>query len=568
MERKDYVKKADGYAHAVLSGDIPACIYVKQACQRYINDKESSSQPDFPYELDEQIASRPCRFIEAMPFSKGMWGTKGQNFKLEDWQIFMTVNIFGWVHKTTKLRRFRIAMIVVPRKSGKSEWAAAIGNYVLCADQPKEQGAEIYCGANSEKQAWTVFSPARQMVLRTPPLRDRFGVVANASNLFVSATNSKFEPIIGKPGDGAGPLLAILDEFHEADTPDLKNAMITGMGARMQPLLLIITTAGVNLSSPCYDDVLTGRSIVANNIKDEQRFYLEYTIDADDDWTDPACLRKANPNFGVSVFEDFLKSRQADAIRNPREQSPFRTKHLNQWVTAKHGFFNMASWTKCYDPTLTEDSMVGRPCYIGMDLASKNDITAAVRLYPPSSDAEDNKWSILYNIYLPQDVVDDPTRDYYRAWYLEDKLTATDGNITDYDRVMSDLDQHVKNFEVQEVVFDPSQATYFMTMCMAKGIRVIEFKQWAQYFSEPMRYLAALIDGLQVRHNCIANDPLSWMMSNVVSKTNAKDQDYPNKEKPEKKIDAAVALIMAMARAMAGGNAASIYEERGILSFG
>jgi phage terminase large subunit-like protein len=556
----DYVKRADAYAYAVVSKDMPACLQVIQACQRYLDDKERQ----FDYVLDEQLAARPCRFISNLPLSKGMWASKSEKFKLQDWQVFILVNLFGWVDKETKLRRFRFGQIVVPRKNGKSELAGAIGVYMLCADVPTEYGAEVYCGAQSEQQAWTVFNPARQMVLRTPALKDKFGVVANASNLFVAATNSKFAPIIGKPGDGAGPSLAILDEFHEADTPDLRNAMLTGMGARQQPLLLIITTAGVNLSSPCFDDVLTGRSILAKTITDDRRFYIEYGIDQGDDWTSPEILRKANPNYGVSVFGDFLEGQQQNAVRNAREQSPFRTKHLNQWVTQKHGYFNMAAWVKCHDPNLDEEELRGRDCYIGMDLASKNDMTATVRLYPPLDTTD--KWTILYDIYLPEVVVNDPTRDYYRAWFLDGKLHVTDGNITDYDRVMADLDDHVANYSVQEVVFDPSQATYFMTLCMAKNINVVEFKQWAQYYSEPMRQLAALIEGHQVRHNCAEIDPMTWCMGNVVSRPNVKDQDFPSKQKPEKKIDAAVALIMAMARAMSS-NTKSVYEDRGFISF-
>jgi phage terminase large subunit-like protein len=559
---RDYTSIADHYAADVLANIIPACEYIKLACVRYQRDRADT---EWRYVYDPAKANRVCSFIEKLPHTKGKWAAANELLILQPWQVWLTSYLFGFVHKATGLRRFRIAMVLVPRKNGKSIWAAAVCLYVLAADQPRDMGIEVYTGAQSEKQAWEIFRPGRLMAQRTPALCAHFGIQVNASNLHIAATGSKFEPVIGSPGDGTSPSLAVLDEFHESDAPELRNTMLTGMGARQQPLLLMVTTAGANLAGPCWDDVLTGRGVLRGTIPDEERFYVEWTIDVTDDWTSPSALEKANPNLGISVSKDFLISAQQTAIRNPREQGPFRTKHLNEWVTSKSVFFNMASWQKSYDPDLTLDHMDGRRCYVGMDLASKQDIAAMVLLFPPDGDEH---WHVFGNFYLPEDVVNEPGKDHYKGWALSGKLITTDGNMIDHLRIADDLEQFRKRFDVEEVCFDPAQANMFMTDLMQKGVTVIQFVQYAKNFTEPMKLCAALIDGCKIKHNSAPNDPMSWQMSNVVAMPDAKEQVYPRKERPENKIDGPVAMIIAMARAMLGGTKRSIYEDRGFQSFG
>ncbi len=555
-----HVALATAYADDARAGRVPACLWVRLACERFIRDL---ARTDWPYRFDLARAEKICRFTELLPHTKGKWAQQRQLLRLEPWQAFILVNVFGWVHVETGLRRFRSGLMVVPRKNGKSALSAPVGLFMLAADG--EHGAEVYSGATTEKQAWEVFKPAQLMARGTPALLKRFGIAVNASNINVLATASRFEPMIGKPGDGTSPSCALIDEYHEHDTPEQFDTMQTGMGAREQPLMWVITTAGDNLAGPCYDAILTGRKLLQGLLADEQLFFIEHSIDDGDDWEDPAALLKANPNAGVSIGLEFLQQRQAEAVRNARKQGVFKTKHLNLWVNARSALFNMASWNRCRVPGLSLDAMRGRRCYVGLDLASKNDIAAMVLLFPLDGGA----YATFGHYYLPGEVLEETGREHYAGWAHADPptLTLTDGNMIDFERIEADLDDVRSRFQVEEVVFDPAQATMLVTRLMAKGVAVTQFDQNARNYSEPTKQVGALLDAGRLQHDCAENHPMSWMMSNVVGRPDAKDQVYPRKDKAENKIDGPVALIMAMARAMAGGGG-SVYEERGLLVFG
>lgn len=513
--------------------------------------------------LDHAKAEKVCLFTELMPHTKGKWAQKRELIVLEPWQAFCLVNVFGWIRRENGLRRFQTVLIVVPRKNGKSALSAPVGLYMLAADG--EAGAEVYCGATSQKQAWEVFRPAKEMANKTEAYRQFYGVGVNASNLHVIRSGSRFEPVIGKPGDGASPSCAIVDEYHEHDTSELWDTMLTGMGAREQPILWGITTAGSNIAGPCYDEIQTGRKMLQGIFEDDQRFFIEYTIDKGDDWTSLDALRKANPNIGVSVQEEFLLARQAAAIRNPRLQAVFKTKHLNLWVNSRSAYFNMQSWNGCYDPAFDEYALAGRRAVIGLDLASKNDIAALQILVP----LDDGRIATFGRYYLPEARVETTETEHYRAWaYGGDgvlpSLTVTDGDIIDFDRIEADIDDLRTMLTIEEFVFDPAQATNMMTRLMAKNVNVIQFDQNARNFSEPMKQVEAEVNARLFVHGCGPTHPMTWMMSNVEAREDAKDQVYPRKAAPKFKIDGPVALIMARSRLLID-RAPSVYEERGIL---
>lgn len=553
---------AAAYVDDVLSGRRPACKWVKLACQRHRNDLERAAK-GWLYTFDTEKAERVCRFIELLPHIKGVWARikpgepKAHLLKLEPFQCFIVCVLFGWLRISDGKRRFRLAYICMPRKQGKSALVAALGLYMLCADG--EPGAEVYSGAGSEKQAWEVFGPARLMAERTPELLKHFGIEVNASNVNILLSASKFEPLIGKPGDGASPSCAIHDEYHEHLDASQFDTMLTGMGARDQPLQLVITTAGDNTSGPCYDLQLTIQHILDGVTEDEEKFGIIFTIDADDEWTAPEALVKANPNIDVSVSLEFLQSRQKEAIRNPREQQRFKVKHLCLWVGARAGYFDMQRWSELGDPTLRLDDFAGRPCRIGLDLASKVDIAAMEVLFPPLETG--GKWATFGFHYLPEKTIELGENEHYRGWLnsTPPRIIATDGDITDYERIRDDIIDLTSRFQVEDVAYDPHQATMLVTELGKEGVPCVEFRPTVLNFSEPMKQIAALIRARQIVHD---GDPcMTWMMGNVVSKTDRKDNDYPNKERPEKKIDGPVALISAMGRAMAGdGVGPSSYE--------
>ena len=543
-----HVTALNAYVKGVISGDIPAGKWTRLACERHLADLKRAKDKAWPYKFDAEKASRACKFIELMPHVKGKWalGSKPQRMAMESWQCFMVGSMFGWVAKATGKRRFRKVRLYVPRKNGKSSLAAPIGLYMLAADG--EAGAEVYSGATTEKQAWEVFGPARQMALKTPDLVQHFGIDVNAKSLTRLADMSKFEPLIGKPGDGSSPHCSIIDEYHEHATDEALATMETGMGAREQPLSLVISTAGDNIAGPCRDDWLECQKVLERVLDDDRLFALIYSADPDDDWTSETALRKANPNYDVSVQGEFLLAQQRDAINNPRKQGHFKTKHLNLWVQARDAFINMQRWAECADPSLKLSDFDGRDCFIGLDLASKVDIAALELLFPNA----DGSFTRFGKYYLPEETVLLPENQHYRAWHQQGLLTVTDGNIIDFSQIFDDIEAFCSRFTVQDVAYDPHQATMLVTQLQSEGIPVVEFKPTVLNFSEPMKQIEALIRDRKLKHD---GDPvMAWMMSNVVAKVDAKDNVYPRKERAENKIDGFVALCSAMGRVMANSD--------------
>jgi phage terminase large subunit-like protein len=531
---KNYTEIATQYARDVLAGDILAAKYVQLSCLQFIDAFEDQSV----YRYDEGKAHKVCKFVEAQFHTKGKWANQKKNLILEPWQIFFICNVFGWVSLVTGFRRYREALLLVPRKNGKSALAAAIGLYMLCADG--EHGAEVYTGATSEKQAKEVFVPAQAMVRMNPPLQEHFELQNNASNICILRNGSKMEPIIGNPPDGSSPSCAIVDEVHEHKDSRLIDTMITGMGAREQPLMLYITTAGDNLSGPCYQLQLEAQKVLDKVQENDQLFALIYGIDQGDDWSTIEAVKKANPNFGVSVSEEFLLARLQDAKNNARKQSTYKTKHLNVWVGSREAYFNVDKWRSCGADMRIEDYF-GHRAFIGMDLASRVDIAAVELLIPDGDD-----YIRFGKYYLPESALENGN-EMYKAWAEEGWLTITDGEIIDFNEIKADILGLCSAFEIAELAYDPFQATMLITELMAEGVPVVEMRPTVLNFSEPMKILDSLIRAGKIQHN---GDPvMTWMVSNTVAKADAKDNVYPRKERDENKIDGVVALLMALGRA-------------------
>ena len=551
-DKHPHVDAANRYARAVIAGNKPANKWVRLACQRHLDDLKRSKARAYPFLFDAEKAERVCRFIELLPHTKGKWASAGEKLKLEPWQCFKTVCLFGWLRKSDGYRRFRKALILEPRKNGKSAWAAAIGLYMLAFDG--EHGAEVYSGATNERQAWEVFRPARIMALRSPQLCSAVGLTVNASNLHVLGTESRFEPIVGRPGDGSSPHCAIHDEYHEHDTDDQVSSMETGMGAREQPLQLIITTAGANVSGPCYAAVVEARRMLEGVVEEDELFALMYGIDPGDDWTTEAALIKANPNYDISVKADFLLRAQRDAVNNARKVSAFKTKHLNEWVQAREAYFNIQRWHETADPELKIDDFAGQRCIVALDLASKVDIAAMVILFR----REGGGFVTFGRWYLPEKTVELGENQHYQTWATEGRLIVTEGDMIDFGRIRDDILDLSSKFQIEEVAFDPWQATMLMTELSGDGVPCVEYRQIVNTMSEPLKEVEGLIRSRKIAHD---GDPaMTWMLSNVVAKPDAKDNVYPRKERPENKIDGPVALIMAMGRMLTKDNAPSPYE--------
>lgn len=537
---------ACSYAENVVAGKVIAGRYVVLACKRFLEDLERT---DWAYRYDDAKADRAVRFMQLMPHTKGKWSAKKQVLKLEPWQCFIECNLFGWVHKETGLRRFRECYEEEPRKNGKSIRLAARGIYLFAADG--EAGAEVYSGATTEKQAHEVFRPAWQMVQKLPGLRERFGIEQsgnpkNPGTMYVMQDMSKFETLIGKPGDGSSPHAALVDEYHEHDTDHMVDAMQTGMGAREQPLLSIITTAGSNLGGPCYEKRRDIIRILERQVHDETVFGIIFGIDEDDSWDDPASLVKANPNYGVSVFPEFLLSQLEQARRSASKQNAFRTKHLNEWVGARSAWMNMLAWQR-QKRAFTEADFAGCPCWMAVDLASKIDVAALVMLFQ-----KNQQYYCVPRFYVPEAAAEQNEK--YRDLATAGALTLTPGDMTDYAFIEQDVKDLAAVVNLQDVCFDDWQANYLMTRLQETSIRVVNFNQTVKNMSEAMKEVEARTLARTLWHD--GNDTMTWMMGNVSARRDAKENVYPRKENendPRCKIDGPVALIMAMGRALTAG---------------
>lgn len=555
-----YVAAARSYARDVVAGRIPACRFVRLACERHLDGLRRQRRRDYPYRLDSAAATKVCKFVELLPHTKGQWAARNERLRLEPWQAFVYVNVFGWLRKRDDLRRYRRVYLEVPRKNTKSTISAAGGLYMLAADG--EHGAEVYSGATTEKQAWEVFRPARLMALQTPEFVEAFGVQVGAKNLHIPTNASRFEPLIGKPGDGASPSCAIIDEYHEHATDEQHNTMRTGMGARQQPLLWVITTAGSDTSGPCYALRQEVVQVLEGKVENDELFGAIWTLDEEDDWTSEAALRKANPNYDVSVSGEFLRQQQKDAVNDPRKQADFKTKHLNIWVTAASPYFNAEKWARLANPELHPAQFKGEPCFAGLDLASKLDLTAAVRAFRREVDGAAHYY-VFGRFYAPAERTKGAELRHYAEWAVRGHLTATPGNVTDYGVVEADLLADHEASPVTSVGFDPYNATYLATRLMDAGLPVVEVPQTVAHLSEPMKEVQALIEDGRIHHD--GNPCLAWMIGNVTAQLDRNENVFPRKERPENKIDGAVALIVAMSRAMATPEApaGSIYDDPG-----
>lgn len=547
-----HVERANEYARAVVAGEIPNCKWVKLAAQRHLDDLARQDDEAFPYYFDDFEGERVALFLESLPHVKGKWARDKERLVLQPWQSFIVVCLFGWLRASDSRRRYRETYLKIPRKNGKSVLAAGIGLWMMLGDD--EHGAEVYAGATTEKQAWEVFRPAKQMLQGSPDVLAASGAEVCAKTLVTLADGSRFEPVIGKPGDGASPSCGIVDEMHEHDTPDMVDTFQTGMGAREQPLLLIITTAGYNLAGPCYDKELTARKVLEGVVDNPELFALMYGLDEGDDWADPAILRKANPNFGVSVDAEFLEAQQRQAVQNPGQQTRFRTKHCNEWCSARSQWMNLTLWNMAGDAALTRDELIAKraDCVVAVDLASKIDLASEQTLFRLQLGG---RWHyyLFGRYWLPEDTVEDagPNQAAYRRWVIEGHLTVTDGATIDYDTIAETIKSDIKAAGAREFVFDPFNATHLSQMVGADGgesLAVIEFQQKPWNFAVPMDEITSALKDGRFHHD--GNPITAWCMSNVVGKVAKKDMFAPTKERPENKIDGAVAAVMAMSRAM------------------
>lgn len=536
--------RLEQYCQGVESGTVDVCEDIKLAVKRFRADVKKSTKRAFRWTFNSQLADDAVTFIELLPHTKGKWAAKKERIKLEPWQCFIVGNLFGWVDKKTGFRRFRQAYIKVPRKNGKSIIAAAIGHLGLSFD--REAGAEVYSVATTETQAWEIFKPAKIMAEETPALRKHFGLTVWAKAITGSG-GAIFKPLIGKPGDGQGPHVALIDEYHEHDSDHAVNTMQTGMGAREQPLLVIVTTAGQNVASACFEEEARCRSVLQGSFEDDRTFAAMYGIDPGDDWTSIKALKKANPNYGVSVFEDYLLAQLKQALQSAAKQNVFKTKHLNVWCFAKNALFNYEQVNSAMDRLLCIDDFIGLDCVQAADLATKLDLVAEKTVFRKEIDG---KWHYyeFARYWLPEKQAEENERnkDNYQRWHSEGYLQLMDGWSIDYDLLDEQLIERAKQVNPLEFVFDPHNAIRLGQKIASHGFTSVEFTQTPANFTVPVdEVLSALADG---RYHIAYNPITLWCFGNVVGRSARKGMMAPTKQNLHAKIDGAIASFMAMSR--------------------
>ena len=512
---------------------------------------------------DQQAADYAVAFIESLKHTKGQWADTP--FELIDWQEQIIRDIFGTI-KPNGYRQFNTAYIEIPKKQGKSELAAAVALLLTCGDG--EERAEVYGCAADRNQAKIVFDVAVDMVRKNKSLMKRVTIKESERLLRYEPTGSTYKVLSADVSNkhGFNTHGVIFDELHTQPNRKLFDVMTKGSGdARMQPLYFLITTAGTDTNSICYEthqkakDILEGRKI-------DPTFYpVIYGADESDDWTDPKVWKKANPSLGITVAIDKVQAACDSAKQNPGEENAFRQLRLNQWVKQSVWWMPMDKWDACAFP-VNEDYLEGRVCYGGLDLASTTDITAFVLVFPPED--EDDKYVVMPFFWIPEDNIPlRVRRDHvpYDLWEQQGTLQTTEGNVVHYGFIEKFIERLGERYNIREIAFDRWGAVQMVQNLEGMGFTVVPFGQGYKDMSPPTKELMKLTLEQKIAHG--GHPVLRWMMDNIFIRTDPAGNIKPDKEKSTEKIDGAVATIMALDRAIRCGNdnSASVYDERGIL---
>lgn len=512
---------------------------------------------------DKSAADYAVAFIENLCHTKGTWA--GKPFELIDWQEQIIRDLFGTL-KPNGYRQFNTAYIEIPKKQGKSELAAAVALLLTCGDG--EERAEVYGCAADRQQATIVFDVAADMVRMCPALSKRVKILASQKRLIYTPTNSFYQVLSAEAYSKHGFNIhgVVFDELHTQPNRKLFDVMTKGSGdARMQPLYFLITTAGTDTHSICYETHQKAKDIIEGRKIDPTFYPVIYGADESDDWTDPKVWKKANPSLDITVGIDKVKAACESAKQNPGEENAFRQLRLNQWVKQAVRWMPMEKWDKCAF-AVDEDELEGRVCYGGLDLSSTTDITAFVLVFPPLD--EEDKYVILPYFWIPEDNLTlRVNRDHvpYDVWERQGYLQTTEGNVVHYGFIEQFIERLGERFNIREIAFDRWGAVQMVQNLEGMGFTVVPFGQGFKDMSPPTKELMKLVLEQKIAHG--GHPVLRWNMDNIYIRTDPAGNIKADKEKSTEKIDGAVATIMALDRAIRCGNdhGASVYDERGLL---
>jgi phage terminase large subunit-like protein len=551
---RGFVRDAIAYADRIADRPDLASFHARLAARRFLDDLAHCTA----WRFDEGLAVRAMLFASQMPNIKGP--EAGKPIRLMDWQKFVFANVFGWVDETGS-RRFRQAAVFVPKGNGKTTVSAPLAMYLTFGEG--EGGAEGYAAAVTRDQARILFEVAQNMVRRSPEMRAEWGVGELTNSIFQQETASKFVPISSdaKALDGLNVQVGVCDEIGSHRTSEVYDALITAMGKRRQPFLLSISTATGNTAGIGKQLWDYGLRVLQKGQEDDRFFAAIYSIDDGDDPWDEATWVKANPGWGRSVQPDAIRAIMRQARNNPAQEAAARTRHLNIWIGADEALFSLRAWHACQDRELRLDDFVGRRCHLALDLASKTDLASLAIVFPQP----ENRYAVFVRSYLNEAAVLEARNASYPGWAAEGDLVITAGEETDFQTIEDDIVDLCRRFAVESVAYDPWATTFLAQRLNAQRVPVVEFRSSTANFSAPTLELDAAMRAGRIRHD--GNGPLAWCIGNVVGHYDARGNVYPRKVRPENKIDAAIAVIMAIARCMADPGP-SVYATRGLITIG
>lgn len=569
---------AEEYIADVVSGKQVACKYVKLAVARHLRDLKRQDTKGFTYHFDPVQSRRVIDFVQQLRHTKGEWADPklhDTRIRLEPWQQFVVWVLFGWRDKSG-YRRFRKSYLEVARKNGKTTKAAAIANYCFFADRPKEMGPEAYCIATKKDQAHIAWDEAKRQVERHPFLKTRAHVYKHSSTITRLDDSAAKFTVWGKDSDtqdGFSPHLALVDEAHAYPDNSMMEVVESGQGSRRQPLTFIITTAGTDLQAPIYQEERTLAVAVLEQTIDpapENFFAIIYTLDPKDDWTDRGVWQKANPNVGISLSWEYLQDRVDEALQMPSRRNKILTKNFNVWTQTATRAIPAEVWEACGKAKVDEGALMGRECYLGLDLSTVLDLSAYALCFPPEKDEE--LFRFLWRLYLPKEnLVERVRRDKvpYDLWMERGLITATPGDVIDYDFIEADIKADAERFKIREIGFDPWKAQEIVNHLTEGGFTMVPIYQRYSSMASPTDSFLKLVFSRKLAHG--GNPVMTWMASCLELKSDRQGNVMPMKplrEKTGKRIDGVTAAIMALDRAMRGQSGASVYDERGVLSVG
>ena len=519
--------------------------------------------PTSHYDTDR--ADRAVRFIENLKHTKGRWA--GKRFWLLPWQEQIIRDVFGIVDVHGN-RQFRTAYVEIPKKNGKSELAAAVALYLLYADN--EPSAEVYGAAADRQQASIVFDVARQMVDMTPALVKRSKIMAAGKRIVNYSNAGYYQVLSAEVGTKHGLNVSglVFDELHSQPNRQLYDVLTKGSGdAREQPLYFLITTAGTDRESICYEVHMKALDILQGKKIDPSFYPVVYGLPDDADWNDEANWYKANPSLGYTIKIDRVRDAYKDALENPAEENVFRQLRLDQWVGSSVAWIPEHVYDKG-DIPIDIESLKGRDCYAGLDLSSTSDITAFVMVFPPES--EGDNYIVLPHFWLPRETLKlRVRRDHvpYDIWEKQGLFHITEGNVVDYNFVRKTINELSVQYHICEIGVDRWNATQLITDLDGDGFTMVPIGMGFKDMSPGMKELYKLLLEGKITHG--GNPILRWMAGNVVAEIDAAENIKPSKKKATEKIDGIVALIMGLDRCIRHEMTGSVYDDpdRGLLVF-